>query len=186
MTFEVLTVIVFLNVIATISLWHAAARKPDKLKKKFLSKLRDSKPISPKHRPPKNIGDDAFPSLATREDRLFFDDFRDFADVVNWWLGDEHVGGPWRLQELPDTELRLSLGDSRPSFGRRYDIFYNQVPVGTLESIVAVRAPLPRFASVPSAPSVSAKAMMAPPCSTAGCKAHLEPSSHQQSYPIRH
>ncbi len=37
-----------------------------------------------------------------------------------------------------------------------------------LLSIVAVALSSLRFASVPSAPSVSAKAMMAPPCSTAG------------------
>jgi hypothetical protein len=37
-----------------------------------------------------------------------------------------------------------------------------------LLSIVAVRPPSVRFASVPSAPNVSAKAMTAPPCSTAG------------------
>jgi hypothetical protein len=37
-----------------------------------------------------------------------------------------------------------------------------------LLSIVAVRPPSVRFVSVPSAPNVSAKAMTAPPCSTAG------------------
>jgi hypothetical protein len=37
-----------------------------------------------------------------------------------------------------------------------------------LLSIVAVRPPSVRFASVPSAPNVSAKAMTAPPCGTAG------------------
>jgi hypothetical protein len=131
MTFEVLGVIVFLNVMATIALWRAAARKPEKLKKKFISALRDSKPIVPKHKPPKSIGE-SVPSLVTKEDRLFFDDFQDFAVVVNWWLGDEHVGGPWRLQELPDTDLQIGFRDM-PDFGRRYAIFYNQVRLGTLE-----------------------------------------------------
>ena len=35
-----------------------------------------------------------------------------------------------------------------------------------LESVVVVRWPSPRFAAVPIAPSVSAKAMIAPPCNT--------------------
>jgi hypothetical protein len=42
------------------------------------------------------------------------------------------VGGPWRLQELPDTHLKLRFSDS-PSFGRSYAIFYNQVRLGALE-----------------------------------------------------
>jgi hypothetical protein len=55
-----------------------------------------------------------------------------FADVVNWWFADEHVGTDWRLQELPDTELRQNVSDM-PQFGRGYDVFYNQVRIGTLE-----------------------------------------------------
>jgi hypothetical protein len=51
----------------------------------------------------------------------FFADFEDFADVVNWWLAAPHVGGPWRLQELPDAELSLDVSDS-PPHGRRYAI----------------------------------------------------------------
>jgi hypothetical protein len=40
---------------------------------------------------------------------------------------------PWRLQELPDAQLRgLGLPDE-PSYGRRYAVFYNQVPVGEIE-----------------------------------------------------
>src|SRR5262249_6581233 len=102
-----------------------------KLKKKFIKALRGSEPIVPKHQPPKSIGE-SVPSLVRREDRLFFDDFRDFGTVVNWCLADEHVGGPWRLQELPNTDLSLNFSHM-PDFGRRYDIFYNQVPLGTLE-----------------------------------------------------
>jgi hypothetical protein len=131
MTFEVLGIIVFLNVMATITLWRAAARKPPKPKKKFIAALLYSKPIVPKHQSPKTIGEKV-PSLVREEDRLFFDDFADFAAVVNWWLADDHVGGPWRLQELPDTELKLDFSDM-PDFGRRYAIFHNQVRLGTLE-----------------------------------------------------
>ena len=131
MTFEVLAIIVFLNVMATIALWRQAARKPEKLNKKFRNALLHSAPITPNHQPPNKIGASA-PSLVRLQDLLFFDDFRDFGDVVNCWLGDEHVGGPWRLQELPDTDLTLNASDM-PDFGRRYSIFHNQVDLGTLE-----------------------------------------------------
>ena len=131
MSFEVLITLVFLNLAATIMLWREAARKPQKLKKKFVTALLNSTPIAAKHEPPKNFDED-FPSLVTESDRLFFEDFTDFGAVVNWWLADECVGGPWRLQELPDTELKLDLSDS-PDFGRRCAIFHNQVRVGTLE-----------------------------------------------------
>jgi len=47
-------------------------------------------------------------------------------------LAAPHVGGPWRLQELPDAELSLDVSDS-PTHGRRYAIFHNQERVGTLE-----------------------------------------------------
>jgi hypothetical protein len=69
----------------------------------------------------------------------FFDDFEDFANVVNWWLADRDHEGPWRLQELPDTELKLVFSDM-PDFGRRYDIFHQQVRIGTLEV-----SPNPRY-----------------------------------------
>jgi hypothetical protein len=137
MTFEVLAIIVFLTVMATITLWRQAARKPPKPKKKFITALLHSEPIAPKHQPPKAIGE-GFSSLVTEEDRLFFGDFADFAAVVNWWLADEHVGGPWRLQELPETELKLNFSDT-PDFGRRYAIFHNQVRLGTLEVSPAFR-----------------------------------------------
>jgi hypothetical protein len=134
MTFEVLAVIVSINVMATITLWRQAARRPEKLKKKFLASLRNSKPIVPKHQRPINIGGEYSNSfLVTKEHRLFFNDFADFAAVVNRWLAEDYFGGtPWRLQELPDTELKLGYREG-PDFGRRYAIFYNQVSLGTLE-----------------------------------------------------
>jgi len=65
---------------------------------------------------------------------VFFADFADFANVVNWWLADEHVGSRWRLQELPETELSLhGVFDYGPTFGRSYAVFYNQVRLGALE-----------------------------------------------------
>jgi hypothetical protein len=131
MTFEIFAIIVFVNVLATIALWRSAARAPAKPKKGFIDKLRKSEPITPKHQPPAAI-DEKFGSFVTDEDRQFFADFADFASVVNWWFGDAHVGSAWRLQELPDTELKLDITD-RPSLGRRYDVFHNQVRLGSLE-----------------------------------------------------
>ncbi len=51
---------------------------------------------------------------------------------MNWELADHNFPSPWRLQELPDTELKVAHSD-QPSFGRRYEIFHNQVRVGILE-----------------------------------------------------
>jgi hypothetical protein len=76
MSFDTLTVIVLVNVVVTIALWLEATRRPPqtKLKKKFVKRLLHSEPITPKHQPPKTI--DSSP-------REFFDDFADFANVVN-------------------------------------------------------------------------------------------------------
>ena len=102
------------------------AGTPEKIKKKFRKQLYDTKPITPKHQPPKTIGGE-FASLVREQHRAFFADFADFANVVNWWLADEHVGSRWRLQELPETELRLhGVFDYGPTFGRSYAVFYNQ------------------------------------------------------------
>lgn len=128
---EVLAVIVAVNVLMTLSLWQVAARKPAKLKKKFIHSLLRSKPLVPKHQPAKAIGE-GWQSHVMDNDRQFFHDFDDFADVINWWLAEDPSGSPWRLQELPDTELKLGPW-YEPAFGRRYAIFYNQVNLGTLE-----------------------------------------------------
>jgi hypothetical protein len=130
---QVTAIVVALNAMATISLWRDAARKPPRPKKEFLQKLNRSEPIMPKHDPPKAVGG-AFSSLATEHYRRFYAEFSEFAEVVNWWLADEHIGGPWRLQELPDGYVRLNVDDSSgPILGRSYTIFHNQVPLGRLE-----------------------------------------------------
>jgi hypothetical protein len=131
MSFNFLAIVVLLNVMATIALWRAAARRPEKVKRKFTAALLRGEPITPQHQPPQAIGE-RFSSLVSTEDQQFFEDFADFADVVNWWLADAHDGSPWRLQELPDTVLRLQFSED-PTFGRRYSIFHNQVRLGTLE-----------------------------------------------------
>ena len=127
MSFDTLTTLVIVNLVATIALWVEVTRRPaaPKLKKKFLKRLLHSEPITPKHQPAKTIGGQ-FGSHVSEEVRAFFADFADFANVVNWWLAGEHVGGGrWRLQELPKTEPILVF--------RSYAVFYNQVRVGELE-----------------------------------------------------
>jgi hypothetical protein len=127
-----LTIIVFLNAAATITLWRTAARRPEKLKKKFLNRLWRSKPITPKHEPPPPLEK----GYAVREAQLqFFSDFEEFANVVNCWLADPYVyphGSPWRLQELPKSELGLWAGEG-PTYGRSYAVFHNQVRLGEIE-----------------------------------------------------
>jgi hypothetical protein len=133
MTFEILSILVVLNLGVTFSLWRTAARRPPRAKKKFLKKLMHSEPITPKHDPPKVAGGQ-FASLAGDDDHRFFSDFAEFADVVNWWLSDEDFGSRWRLQELPGGDVRLNVSFSDgPILGRCYEIFHNQVRLGRLE-----------------------------------------------------
>ncbi len=135
MTFDVLTIIVFLSVvIATIALWRTAALKPPRPKEKLIRTLLHSKPIAPKPQPA-DIASKNLSRLVSIEDRLFFGDFGDFAAVINWWFAKHGKYGdksPWCLQELPDIELKLNVSVV-PAFARRYAIFHNQVRLGTLE-----------------------------------------------------
>jgi hypothetical protein len=133
MTFETfLSIVVALNVLATIELWRRAARRPERPKKKFLNRLWDSKPIMPKHEPPPPLKEGAWG--VGNEELQFFEDFEDFANVVNWWLADPdvHQDCPWRLQELPKSEL-LELHGEGPTYGRTYAVFHNQVRLGKIE-----------------------------------------------------
>jgi hypothetical protein len=134
MTFEILTIIVLVNIGATMELWRLwrrAARRPEKLKKEFLKRIFDTKPITPKHQPPPPLKEGY---AAGKKELQFFSDFAEFANVVNWWLGEEYNARPWRLQELPEVDLSLH-GDFRygPRYGRSYAIFHNQERLGTLE-----------------------------------------------------
>jgi hypothetical protein len=128
-----LPTIVVANAIVTFGLWRTAAklsrtavRKPPQPKKAFLSTLQ-SKPIEPKR-----VKQNPLPNYAGDTAKQLCRDFADFGAVVNWWLSDEHVGSRWRLQELPDAELRLG-GIDGPSFGHSFDVFYNQARLGRLE-----------------------------------------------------
>jgi hypothetical protein len=135
MSFDILTLIVLVNIAVTIGLYLDAKRRrvEPKFKKRFVEQLLNGEPITPKHQPAKTIGG-KFESMVSKEDRLFFRDFADFAAVINWWLAQEYVGSRWRLQELPETEMRLhGVFDYGPAFGRSYAVFYNQVRLGGLE-----------------------------------------------------
>lgn len=136
MSNEFLAAIVAMNVVATISLWRIASRtKSDrpKLKKEASKALWESEPMKLNHHPPNEAGGN-FAALATDVDQQFFADFRDFADVVNWWLADEFTASRFRLQDLPEGDLRLNVDfSSGPILGRAFAIFYNQTNVGRLE-----------------------------------------------------
>jgi hypothetical protein len=137
-SFQILTIVVFLNVIATITLWRKAARRPEKLKKRFLNRLWRSKPITPKHEPPplKKEWVGIFGKNRTEQLIQFFSDFEDFGNVVNSWLADPDVhphNSPWRLQELPNSELSLWASGGGPAYGRTYAVFHNQVRIGEIE-----------------------------------------------------
>jgi hypothetical protein len=135
-SFQILTIVVFVTAGATIELWQRAARRPEKLKKKFLKRIFDTKPITPKHEPPPREVETpgVFGKKAKTELMQFFNDFEDFANVVNWWLAEEYNQRPWRLQELPKVDLSLH-GDFThgPRYGRSYAIFHNQERLGALE-----------------------------------------------------
>jgi hypothetical protein len=60
----------------------------------------------------------------------------DAGEIDRCWLAghkDEAEYNPWRLQELPDPILRILGPADEPAYGRRYDVFYNQIKVGDLE-----------------------------------------------------
>jgi hypothetical protein len=134
-SFQILTIVVFLNAMATIGLWQTAARRPEKLKKKFLKRVWNSKPITPKHQPPPPLKK----GYAVGDAELqFFSDFEDFANVINGSLADPniyHHGNPWRLQELPNAELSLWASGGGPAYGRTYAVFHNQARVGEIEVV---------------------------------------------------
>lgn len=136
MTYEALIIIVLINAFVTLSLWRKVARKSGrgpKLKKKAATALWRSDPIIPKHDPPNTAGGE-YSSLARGIDRQFFADFKDFADVVNWWLADEFRASRFRLQDLPTGDLSLNVDYSHgPVLGRSFAIYYNQTKVGRLE-----------------------------------------------------
>jgi hypothetical protein len=127
MTFKTLLyIIVFVNIALTIELWRRAVLRPEKPKKKFRKRLWWGEPITPKHEPPPPLKEGG---MSVRNPEQFSKDFEDFANVVNRYLVDY---APWRLQELPTSELS-KLAVSSPAYGRRYAVFHNQARVGEIE-----------------------------------------------------
>jgi hypothetical protein len=120
-----LALVVLVNAWMTIGLWQTVRRGP---KRKFLTALREGKPIQPQHqRPPEP---DALPPRHVNDEyRRFFADFEAFADFLNGEF--ESSDNPWRLQELSNSETSSSY--EYPVYGRRYEVFYNQFKVGLLE-----------------------------------------------------
>jgi hypothetical protein len=112
-----------INGLATSYLFHIVKRGP---KRKFRNLLRSGTPITPRHEPPPELGD---AWGVTDADKRFFADFESFADILNNSFA--RLQDPWRLQELPDAEIRGGGRDS-PQHGRRYLVFYNQIRVGNL------------------------------------------------------
>jgi hypothetical protein len=135
-SYEALTTIVVINALATVALWRQVSGKvsrPLGLNKKAEKALWRSDPIVPKHTPPKAAGA-SVPSLVDDEDRRFFEEFKEFADVVNWWLSDEFINSSFRLQDLPDDDMSLNVSyDYGPIFGRRFALYFNQMDIGRLE-----------------------------------------------------
>jgi hypothetical protein len=92
-------------------------------------------PIDPRHVPPNKPGEGGFEFAVDDCDRLFFEHFDLFARAINGIYTPDRSwdGGPWRLQELRDTSIRRSDVDDYPVHGRRYEVFYNQACLGTVE-----------------------------------------------------
>ena len=102
----------------------------------MLAALFDSGPIEPRHNCPANLTGEWSANFASDAEQRFFFDFDMFADQINqhYTPSGGWEGGPWRLQELADTEISFSH-DPRdgPRFGRRYSVFYNQAAIGIIE-----------------------------------------------------
>jgi hypothetical protein len=105
----------------------------DSSRKKLLALLFESGPIEPKHNHPATLTGEWSAEMASDAEHCFFSHFDMFADPINqlYTSGKGWEGGPWRLQELANTEIRASYNG--PSFGRRYSVFYNQAAIGNIE-----------------------------------------------------
>ena len=101
------------------------------LKKKFVKDLLYSKPKTVKHNPPKNLTPDGKERYgAEKYDFECFLLFWFFGEAVNGELQDSAT----RIQEINSTDLSLPPHSmDGPAYGRRYEIFYNQVKIGLLE-----------------------------------------------------
>jgi len=131
MSYDYLTILVVITALATFALWRNSNRpKFKQLNKKFRKALWESNPIEPKHNRPKF---EPYRNVVAEWEAKFFYEFDDFADVMNWYPADDpDYTSPWRLQELPYTDVSRA-GDDGPTPGRAYSVFHNQMEVGKLE-----------------------------------------------------
>jgi len=97
------------------------------LSKAALKKLLEGGPIMPKHDHPSSLAGDGYAGSTLPHEFSFFEWFDLFAELANRQMGDE----PWRFQEKSNTVLSSSF--EGPSYGRRYDIFHNQLKIGLIE-----------------------------------------------------
>jgi hypothetical protein len=105
--YEVLILLVLVNLGFTAYIWQTVRRGPER---KFLGKLLNGKPIMPNHTP--SSLRNGIELRITDEDRRFFSDFKMFADALNHRF---EPNEPWRLQERSDAEL---TGREEPEYGR--------------------------------------------------------------------
>jgi hypothetical protein len=52
---------------------------------------------------------------------------------VNWWFADKYVPSRFRLQDLPDSDVRLNIHYDGPVAGRCFAVYYNQTRIGRVE-----------------------------------------------------
>jgi len=94
------------------------------LKKKFVHDLLYSDPIAVKHNPPKSLTPDGQERFGAEKH-----DFECF--LLLWFFGEavnrELQDGAIRVQEINSTEMSYHLAMDAPAYGRRYEVFYNQV-----------------------------------------------------------
>ena len=124
--YEILIFLILIDFGFTYYIWRMVKCGP---KRKFLAKLLNGTPITPKHTP--SSLRNGIELRITGEDQRFLSDFEMFADALNHRF---EPNEPWRLQERPDAEL---TGREEPEYGRRYEIFYNQCSVGNLQIFAA-------------------------------------------------
>jgi hypothetical protein len=90
--------------------------------------LFETAPITVKYQRPADIGLFEGRSLANDAERQLFKDFARFAMLFNRQFESIPDLGPWRIQELDDTDTDI-LG----AYACRYDVFHGQMRVGNLE-----------------------------------------------------
>jgi hypothetical protein len=149
MSYETVVAIVVCNAAATLliflgmlSMGFTKANRPVRLPKKAAKLLWRSDPIVPKHDPPYfDVGQ--FKGMHARADMEFFTDFKEFAELMNWWLANigKYVASRFRLQDLPDDRVDSQWWNDQKGHwersgatrGRRFRLYYNQYPVGLLQ-----------------------------------------------------